>query len=155
MLVNLQRTLILPQKPVARTAVSSHVSFIDGILMIRLEFEFSCLLRFVERNTRRTAHTDTCYDEVHRWSIRQQAVYHSYERCNQVNETILLINPSDELWASIKRQLGDSTPSSRVDEGWAVMPNIVFESLTANWTAYVSCLHKAVEQIVCDHAPHL
>lgn len=114
-------------------------------MLIRLEFEFSCLLRFVERNMRRTVHTDTCYDDVHRWSIRQQAVYHSYERRNQANETTILINPSDELWASIQRQFGDSTPSSRVDEGWAVIPNIVFESLTANWAAYISALHKAVE----------
>lgn len=123
-------------------------------MLIQLEFEFSCLLRFVEGNTRRTVHSDACYDEVHRWSIRQQAVYHSYELCNQANETTLLINPSDELWASIKRRLGGFTPGSKADEGWAVIPNIVFDSLTANWATYISCLHNAVEQIVCDPFSH-
>ena len=99
--------------------------------------ELCCLLKYVESNDR-TTHA------VHRWSVRQMAFYQCIDTDREF-ETALLVNPSIQLVQDLRAQYKKDLSPLRSSEHWTRLPLMLFETLTINWSEYVSALHRAVE----------
>jgi hypothetical protein len=65
-------------------------------------------------------------------------------------ESILLINPSIDLWQDFTSSFRDHTSPPSSYNNWMTTTLIVIRSLTANWPAYITALHKAVEEVKND-----
>lgn len=104
-------------------------------------FEMCTLLRYVEQNDRGTG--------VFRYSVRQMALYQSYDASSQ-SDDVVLFNPSAELWRRLDVQLLDVQPVARPWEHWTYLPLLCCMSLAAGWSEYISELHKAVASLSRD-----
>ncbi|KAL3296360.1 magnesium transport protein transmembrane region, partial [Colletotrichum asianum] len=116
------------------------------------KFESCALLKFVEMNEREPdAPKDDLgrlQNEVLRWSVRQQGVYHMHEVRDEIARNLtVLINPSGQLWSLVRQTYQGKEEVSEEKNDWATMPILAFKSLITNWSSYISCLHRVVQQM--------
>jgi hypothetical protein len=114
------------------------------------------LLKYVERNNRKSplekSKRSDAYNETQRWSIRQMAFYQDVRKVRQF-ETALLVNPSPALWNSFKLHYREPPgPAIKPYENHTHIPLQVFNSLTEDWTSYISALHRAAAEVKTDAA---
>ncbi|KXH54992.1 hypothetical protein CNYM01_03392 [Colletotrichum nymphaeae SA-01] len=112
--------------------------------------ESSLILKYVEENNR-PFHDSSKQSGVSRWSVRHQGVYQS-RICTHGKEDYMsiLINPSYHLWNMIKDNYTTKAKLADDDDPWLTMITLAFASLTENWDAYITCLHRAVLEIRLD-----
>lgn len=116
--------------------------------------ELCYLLKYVETHGRPSPPVWKAregYCQVQRWSVRQMAFYQSFHADRQF-ETALLVNPSIQLVHDLRHQYKKSstTPAVKPYENWMQLPQLIFESLPANWSEYTSALYRAVEEVYND-----
>ncbi|KAK5712329.1 hypothetical protein LTR15_011908 [Elasticomyces elasticus] len=79
------------------------------------------------------------------------ALYQSYDQALK-HENVALVNPSREAWRRIKEAFPDGQAGVRPTNHWTILPLVVFQTLTAQWTEYTTALHQVVRQIKNDTA---
>ena len=113
--------------------------------------EMCCLLKYVELHGRGSPPNEIGregYCEVQRWSVRQMALYQSFDTERHF-ETALLINPSIQLVCDLRLSY-KKKPEAKPYENWMRLPLVVFASLASDWSQYVSALHGAVDEVQND-----